>query len=405
MESFFQAALNSVLEAAVGSSRSGRTSTADGSTNNIGATRTNSSTGTTGGIASRSGGNVHRSSRPTETSGATSARSGNPNAVQGTRCEPANRDQAQNTSFDQPGQPNKNGSSNNFTGGKRSGNSSSSSKGVSNPDSQNPRGNSQVRDRQAADRLKDLGNESFRRGMYGLAAEYYSKAIEVDATVASYFTNRALCHKREKRYPEALEDAEAALALDETNVKGLYIKGDALVQLGDYDAGVTLLEKAQKASSSEAGRAANEIRHSLLNAKKLRSARWRRQRLVDRKDLEAFLRECIEVAAQQRRLPREEVDGRLAQLELLVAEAAEADAPFEVPDFLTCKISMVLLTPSSRDECNLRPSIIDFPTTFWQLAVANARLQEPCDAKRLVPNYAVKEATSWFLERQVWQLS
>lgn len=233
MESFFQAALNSVLEAAVGSSRSGRTSTADGSTNNIGATRTNSSTGTTGGIASRSGGNVHRSSRPTETSGATSARSGNPNAVQGTRCEPANRDQAQNTSFDQPGQPNKNGSSNNFTGGKRSGNSSSSSKGVSNPDSQNPRGNSQVRDRQAADRLKDLGNESFRRGMYGLAAEYYSKAIEVDATVASYFTNRALCHKREKRYPEALEDAEAALALDETNVKGLYIKGDALVQLGN----------------------------------------------------------------------------------------------------------------------------------------------------------------------------
>lgn len=88
-----------------------------------------------------------------------------------------------------------------------------------------------------------------------------------------------------------------------------------------------------------------------------------------------FLQECIEVAAQQRRLPREEVDGRLAQLELLVAEAAEADAPFEVPDFLTCKISMVLLTPSSRDECNLRPSIIDFPTTFWQLAVANARLQ------------------------------
>lgn len=65
-----------------------------------------------------------------------------------------------------------------------------------------------------------------------MAAEYYSKAIEADGTVASYFTNRALCHKREKRYPEALQDAEAALALEEANVKGLYIKGDALVQLG-----------------------------------------------------------------------------------------------------------------------------------------------------------------------------
>ena len=41
----------------------------------------------------------------------------------------------------------------------------------------------------------------------------------------------------------------------------------------------------------------------------------------------------------------EEVNGRLAQLEHLVAEADEADAPFEIPDFLTCKISMVLPAP------------------------------------------------------------
>lgn len=107
---------------------------------------------------------------------------------------------------------------------------------------------------------------------------------------------------------------------------------------------MSLLEKAQTASSSGAGRASNEIRHSLLNgmpktsfinereqtnqllrsstgstnlemreeywasasciefsavggccasAKKLRNARWRRQRSVDRKDLEAFLKVCL----------------------------------------------------------------------------------------------------------------
>ncbi|CDI81781.1 TPR domain-containing protein, putative [Eimeria praecox] len=242
------------------------------------------------------------------------------------------------------------GGSNNVPAGGNNGSGSSSSKDVSSPgNSQDPAKKSQVRDREAADRLKNLGNESFRRGMYGLAAEYYSKAIEVDATVASYFTNRALCHKREKRYPEALEDAEAALALEETNIKGLYIKGDALVQLGDYDAGVNLLEKAQTASSSEAGRAATEI------PKKLRHARCRRQRSVDRKDLETFLKECIEVAAQQKHLSKEEVDGRVAQLEHLVAEAAEADAPFEIPDFLTCKISMGLM-----DEPVVTPSGITY---------------------------------------------
>ncbi|CDI76718.1 TPR domain-containing protein, putative [Eimeria acervulina] len=406
MESFFQAALNSVLEAAGGGLRSTRTNSASSSTSNIGSTRTDSRSSASGGISSQSGGNAVRPSRFTGRAATTSTSSGDSSAMQGCRREPPNGAQAQHTGTDQAGRANKSGE--NVPAGGRSGSSSSSSsKGVSAPGvSLDPAGKSQVTDRQEADRLKDLGNESFRRGMYGLAAEYYSRAIAVDATVASYFTNRALCHKREKRYPEALEDAEAALALDETNVKGLYIKGDALVQLGDYDAGVSLLEKAQTASSSGAGRASNEIRHSLLNgmpktsfinereqtnqllrsstgstnlemreeywasasciefsavggccasAKKLRNARWRRQRSVDRKDLEAFLKECIEVVAQQRRLPMEEVNGRLAQLEHLVAEAAEADAPFEIPDFLTCKISMGLM-----DEPVVTPSGITY---------------------------------------------
>ncbi|CDJ36904.1 TPR domain-containing protein, putative [Eimeria mitis] len=322
MESFFQAALNSVLEAAGGGTRSTRTSSASSSTSNFGSNRPNSRSSNSGGVPGRSGGNAFRSSRSSERTAATSASSGDTSAMQGSRCEPSSETQARHRNVDQPGQANKTGSSSNVPAGGRTGSSSSSPKGVSAPrDSQDPAKRSQVRDREAADRLKDLGNESFRRGMYGLAAEYYSKAIEVDATVASYFTNRALCHKREKRYPEALEDAEAALALEEANVKGLYIKGDALVQL----------------------------------AKKLRNARWRRQRSVDRKDLEEFLKECIEVAAQQRRLPREEVDGRLAQLEHLVAEAAEADAPFETPDFLTCKISMGLM-----DEPVVTPSGITY---------------------------------------------
>ncbi|OEH76501.1 TPR domain-containing protein [Cyclospora cayetanensis] len=189
--------------------------------------------------------------------------------------------------------------------------------------------------REAANRLKDLGNESFRRCMYGLATEYYSKAIAIDATVASYFTNRALCHKRQNRYPEALQDADAALALDKTNIKGLYIKGDALVQLGNLDEGVSLLQEAEKASSLGTGRAAFEI------PRKLRHDLCQKQRSAERTDVVAFLKECIDTVAEHRQLPEEEVQERHAQLEQLVAEAEKADAPFETPDFLTCRISMV----------------------------------------------------------------
>ncbi|CDJ49252.1 TPR domain-containing protein, putative [Eimeria brunetti] len=369
MESFFQAALNSVLEAAGGGSRSSRTSGASSSASNSGPARPNIRSSTSGGVSGRSSGNASGSSGSTERVTTTPTSSGNQRAAQGSRSERASGTQPQRVDAGQSGQANKAGSSNTVPAAGESGSSNSNSaKGVSAPgNSHGPVKHSQVRDREAADKLKDLGNESFRRGMYGLAAEYYSKAIAVDSTVASYFTNRALCHKREKRYLEALEDAEAALALEETNVKGLYIKGDALVQL----------------------------------AKKLRNALWRKQRSVDRKDLETFLKECIEAAAQQGRLPREEVSGRLAQLEHLVAEAEATDAPFEIPDFLTCKISMGLM-----DEPVVTPSGITYEHKLLlehlnRNGPTDPLTREPCDPKRLVPNYAVKEATAWFLERQV----
>lgn len=84
----------------------------------------------------------------------------------------------------------------------------------------------------AAEGFKRLGNDSFKLGMYETACEYYGRAIAADSTKAAYFTNRALCHKRGGRWLEALADAEAALKLEQMNVKGLYIKGEALMHLG-----------------------------------------------------------------------------------------------------------------------------------------------------------------------------
>lgn len=57
--------------------------------------------------------------------------------------------------------------------------------------------------------------------------------------------------------------------------------------------------------------------------------------------LYSLSQECIAIAAQQRQLSDEEVKSRLGQLEHLVAEVEEANSPFEIPDFLTCRIAMV----------------------------------------------------------------
>lgn len=175
-----------------------------------------------------------------------------------------------------------------------------------------------------------------------------------------------------------------------------------LLGAGDVDSGVYLLEKAEKASSSGAARAATEIRHSLLNAKKLRYERYQKQRSADRKDLESFLKECIAIAAQQRQLSDEEVRTRLGQLEHLVAEVEEANSPFEIPDFLTCKIAM-----GPMDEPVITPSGITYEKRLLlehlnRNGPTDPITREPCDRKHLIPNYAIKEASAWFLERYPW---
>ncbi|KAL8452665.1 hypothetical protein Emed_001229 [Eimeria media] len=474
MESFFQAAINSVLEAAGGGSRSSRTpssssSSGSSSSSNNGrstsssnrrsgasAVRSNTtpeSPGHTAGspfrsaasFASRSaaeraaaassaspggppvgppqqGGPSQQGGPPTPRRGARggvhsgernrgspSSAGDSPQTAKSSRCVRSHEPTTPSTATT----PNNNNSSSSSS---NSSNSSSSNSSSSNSNSNNESSSSsssvkvgeegseksRVKDKEAGERLKELGNESFRRGMYGLAAEYYSKAIAADASVASYFTNRALCHKREHRYAEALKDAESALALEETNVKGLYIKGDALVQLGDLDGGVSLLEKAEKASSSGAARAAQEIRHSLLNAKKLRFESNRQQRTVDREDLAIFLKECISVAAKERQLSPEETESRMKQLELLLKEANDANRPFEPPDFLNCRISMGLM-----DEPVVTPSGITYEKKLLLEHInrngpTDPLTREPCDRKHLVPNYAIKEATSWFLDRYPW---
>ncbi|KAL8439755.1 hypothetical protein Efla_002657 [Eimeria flavescens] len=384
MESFFQAAINSVLEAAGGGSRGSRNGSSSSSRNPFAASRSNPASEeasysssswrssrygspsaperTSSFAASPRGPFPGAPSSGGPSSSTPSARRVNAAAAESSRTDRFDRDVGKATRGVRGNErPAGGGSSRSRSSSSNTSSSSSSSSSnqaaARHGNAADSRQTSPVRDREAGERLKALGNESFRRGMYGLAAEYYSKAIAADGTVASYFTNRALCHKREFRFAEALRDAEAALRLEGSNVKGLYIKGDALVQLGDLEGGVALLEKAEKASSSGAARAAHEIRHSLLNgkgvctpqcdicdsAKKLRFERNRRQLTADRKDLEAFLKDCIAVAAKQKQLPESEVTARVSQLRQLVADAETANAPFELPDCLNCRISMGLM--------------------------------------------------------------
>ena len=55
------------------------------------------------------------------------------------------------------------------------------------------------------------------------AIEYYTKAIEVNPSVAVYYGNRSIAHLKMESYGYALADASKALELDKMYLKVYYI--------------------------------------------------------------------------------------------------------------------------------------------------------------------------------------
>lgn len=61
----------------------------------------------------------------------------------------------------------------------------------------------------------------------------YSERIRVQVqspNVAVYYTNRALCHLKQKRWDLVIVDAEKALSLDDSLIKGHFLLGHALLE-------------------------------------------------------------------------------------------------------------------------------------------------------------------------------
>lgn len=83
--------------------------------------------------------------------------------------------------------------------------------------------------------IQDDGNREFKAGDYEGAVASYSKAIQLDGSMAAARNNRAMALLKLERWQEALTDCEAVLSSDAGNVKAMLRRGQALRQLGNAD--------------------------------------------------------------------------------------------------------------------------------------------------------------------------
>ncbi|CAG8722029.1 12689_t:CDS:2, partial [Cetraspora pellucida] len=73
----------------------------------------------------------------------------------------------------------------------------------------------------SADDIKVRANERYKAKNYEDAIRLYSRAIELDSTSPTFYTNRAAALMMLKRPKDALDDCQRALVLDPTSIKAL----------------------------------------------------------------------------------------------------------------------------------------------------------------------------------------
>ncbi|KAJ1897590.1 Palmitoyl-protein thioesterase 1 [Kickxella alabastrina] len=84
-----------------------------------------------------------------------------------------------------------------------------------------------------AEQLKMEANALYAHKHYHEAIEKYTQAIQVNPSVAAFYTNRAQCHLSTEAYGAAKEDAEKAISLDAQFIKGYFRKAAACMAMGD----------------------------------------------------------------------------------------------------------------------------------------------------------------------------
>ena len=85
-----------------------------------------------------------------------------------------------------------------------------------------------IEDKKRALKLKEKGNDAFKKKKYKVAEKFYTEALQLNLDSRPVWTNRATCRNTMEKHDDALADCLSALSLDPKNTK----KGILIDEIG-----------------------------------------------------------------------------------------------------------------------------------------------------------------------------
>ena len=271
--------------------------------------------------------------------------------------------------------------------------------------------------------LKDQGNKYFNANKFESAIESYSKAIALNPAVPTYYTNRALCYMKCNRWPQAVQDAKAALERDSGLVKGHFYLGTSLLEMDKLDEAIkhlqTAFELAKKDPSSYYD---DTISSKLRIARKKKFALQEEKRVQEEIDLQSYLNRLI-LEDKDRRISKlreenenydeissdianveEDSDRSVAELNSLFGKVDDRRQKRDVPDYLCGKISFEILKDPVITPSGITYDRKDIVEHLERVGHFDPVTRTKLTQDMLVANYAMKEVVDDFVSKNEWSL-
>ena len=76
-----------------------------------------------------------------------------------------------------------------------------------------------IEDKKRALKLKEKGNDAFKKKKYKVAEKFYTEALQLNLDSRPVWTNRATCRNTMEKHEDASADCLSALSIDPKNTK------------------------------------------------------------------------------------------------------------------------------------------------------------------------------------------